>query len=179
MEYLLQPSHLTTFTSYCKDLQDKEKSTCKIRQKKFEKLLSHHDSSNQHCGRWWVINLSSSPLSTSQTSVLTKGLNFPVVPHYPPTPRIIANIEEALKSSKADPSSVSSARSRIIGTLNKPIRHNPNLSPDETKALKELQSDNNIIILKSDKGNATVVMDRRDYESKLSTTLYVERHLHL
>ena len=73
LEYLLKPSHLTTFTSYCKDLQDKEKSTCKIRQKKFEKLLSHHDSSNQHSGRRWVINLSSSPLSTSQTSVLTKG----------------------------------------------------------------------------------------------------------
>ena len=43
---------------------------------------------------------------------------------------IIANIEEALKISKADPSTVSSARSRIIGTLNKPIRHNPNLSHD-------------------------------------------------
>ena len=43
---------------------------------------------------------------------------------------IIANIEEGLKLSKADPSTVSSARSRIIGTLNKPIRHNPNLSPD-------------------------------------------------
>ena len=27
--------------------------------KKFEKLLSHHDSSNQHSGRRWVINLSS------------------------------------------------------------------------------------------------------------------------
>ena len=154
LEYLLKPSHLTTFTSYCKGLQDKEKSTCKIRQKKkFEKLLSHHDSSNQHSGRRWVINLSSSPLSTSQTSVLTKGLNFAVVPRSPPIPRIIANIEEALKSSKADPSTVSSARSRIIGTLNKPIRHNPNLSPDETKALKEFRSDNNIIILKSDKGS--------------------------
>ena len=38
---------------------------------------------------------------------------------------IIANIEEALKSSKGDPSTVSTARSRIIGNLNKPIRHNP------------------------------------------------------
>ena len=35
---------------------------------------------------------------------------------------IIANIEEALKSSKGDPSTVSSARTRIIGNLN----HNPN-----------------------------------------------------
>ena len=43
---------------------------------------------------------------------------------------IIANIEEALKSSKGDPSTVSSARSRIIGNLNKPIRYNPNLSHD-------------------------------------------------
>ena len=86
-------------------------------------------------------------------------MNFAVIPRSPPIPTIIANIEEALKSS------------RIIGTLNKQIRHNPNLSPDETKALKELRSDNNIIILKSDKGNATVVMDRRDYESKLSIML--------
>ena len=43
---------------------------------------------------------------------------------------IITNIEEGLKLSKADPSTVSSARSRIIETLNKPIRHIPNLSPD-------------------------------------------------
>ena len=35
-----------------------------------------------------------------------------------------------MKPSKADPSTISSARSRIIGTLNKPIRHNRNLSPD-------------------------------------------------
>ena len=76
---------------------------------------------------------------------------------------MIANIEEALKSSKADPSTVSSARSRIIGTLNKPNIRNPNLSPNETKALKELRSDNNMIFLKSDKGIATVVKDRRDY----------------
>ena len=45
-------------------------------------------------------------------------------------PKLSPNIEEALKSSKAYPSTVSSARSLIMGTLNKAIRHNPNLSPD-------------------------------------------------
>ena len=48
---------------------------------------------------------------------------------------IVENIEEALKSSKADPSIVNSARSSIIGTLNKPIRHNPNLSTESVDRL--------------------------------------------
>ena len=53
---------------------------------------------------------------------------------------IIANIEEGLKLSKADPSTVSSAISRIIGTLNKPIRHNPNLSPDYCQHRRSTES---------------------------------------
>ena len=54
---------------------------------------------------------------------------------------IIANVEEGLKLSKAHPSTVSSARSRIIGTLNKQIRHNPNLSPNIEEALKSSKGD--------------------------------------
>ena len=57
---------------------------------------------------------------------------------------IIANIEEGLKLSKADPSTVSSARSRIIGTLNKPIRHNPNLSLDYCQQNKPIRHNPNL-----------------------------------
>ena len=53
---------------------------------------------------------------------------------------IIANIEEGLKLSTADPSTFSSARSRIIGTLNKPIRYNPNLSPDYFQQRRSTES---------------------------------------
>ena len=41
----------------------------------------------------------------------------------------------------------------------------------ETRALKELRSNTDIIVLPSDKGRATVIMDRDDYNSKLSEML--------
>ena len=80
---------------------------------------------------------------------------------------VIADVEEALKSSKADSLSVVHARNRIVGILNRPVRHNPNLTPLETTALKEFQSNTDIIVLPSDKGCATVIMDRDDYNLKL------------
>ena len=43
----------------------------------------------------------------------------------------------------------------------------PNLTEEEFKVLKQLQQDKTITILKSDKGSATVVMDKNDYEEKM------------
>ena len=84
---------------------------------------------------------------------------------------MIADVEEALKSSKANSLSVAHVRNQIVGILNRPVRHNPNLTPLETRALNELQSNSDIIVLPSDKGRATVIMDRDDYNSKLSEML--------
>ena len=41
-----------------------------------------------------------------------------------------------------------------------------NISKEERLALKSLQSDENIIILLADKGDATVVMDKVEYSKK-------------
>ena len=41
-----------------------------------------------------------------------------------------------------------------------------NLSKDERKALKELQSDTSIVILPADKGRSTVILNREDYLEK-------------
>ena len=65
-----------------------------------------------------------------------------------------------MKSSKADSLSVAHARNWIVGILNSPVRHNPNSTPLETRALKELRSSTDITVLPSDKGRATVIMDR-------------------
>ncbi len=50
------------------------------------------------------------------------------------------------------------------------------MSPTELKALKDLRHDSSIHILKADKGNATVIMNRTDYDGKvkeiLSTSTY-------
>ena len=108
------------------------------------------------------MNLSSCTIPQNQISVLSRGLNYAVTPHSVSTPKVIADVEEALKSSKADSLSVAHARNRIVGILYRPVRHNPNLTPLETRALKELRSNTDIIILPSDKGRATVIMDRDD-----------------
>ena len=70
----------------------------------------------------------------------------------------IVDVEEALKSSKPDSLSVAHARHCIVGILNRPVTHNPNLTPLETRALKELRSNIDIIVLPSDKERATVIM---------------------
>ncbi|RVE46596.1 hypothetical protein evm_008729 [Chilo suppressalis] len=43
----------------------------------------------------------------------------------------------------------------------------PNITSSESAALQDLRKNNNIIILKADKGNATVIMDITEYESKI------------
>ena len=39
------------------------------------------------------------------------------------------------------------------------------------KALKELRQDKNIVILKADKGNSTVVMNAQEYNDKINCVL--------
>ncbi|CAF1540560.1 unnamed protein product, partial [Rotaria sordida] len=46
-----------------------------------------------------------------------------------------------------------------------------NLSIDEIKALKELKEDRSIIILRADKGNAVVIMNKLDYMNKVKELL--------
>ncbi|CAF1534379.1 unnamed protein product, partial [Rotaria sordida] len=42
---------------------------------------------------------------------------------------------------------------------------------DEIKALKELKEDRSIIILRADKGNAVVIMNKLDYMNKVEELL--------
>ncbi|CAF4293617.1 unnamed protein product [Rotaria sordida] len=51
------------------------------------------------------------------------------------------------------------------------IKYIYNLSIDEIKALKELKEDRSIIILRADKGNAVVIMNKLDYMNKVEELL--------
>ena len=63
--------------------------------------------------------------------------------------------------------SIDIARAKINQILSnwRPLTFN--LAQKEFRALKQIQQDKTIIILKSDKGNATVVRDKNDYEEKM------------
>ena len=63
--------------------------------------------------------------------------------------------------------SIDTARAKITQILSNWRPPTPNLTEEEFKSLKHHQQDKTITILKSDKGNATVVMDKNDYEEKM------------
>ena len=42
---------------------------------------------------------------------------------------------------------------------------------EERRALKELATDENIVIIRADKGNCTVVMERTDYQNQIQEML--------
>ena len=170
LQYVLKPSHFTSVESHLQNVLTAEKTRCKDSQKsKFQKLFKGQNRSRFQDE--WIVNLSSTTITDHQKSVLSKGLNFAPTPNKVPVPKIIGNIETALKYSKASLESISQARSQIVKILSKQRKLTPNLSPEESKALKELKNNESIMILPADKGRATVIMDKDDYDRKMVSML--------
>ena len=70
-----------------------------------------------------------------------------------------------------DPDVGNELRGRVCGAIRNARVPKDNLSKDQRKALKELREMDDITILPADKGNATVLMDKKDYHNKLSAML--------
>ena len=64
-----------------------------------------------------------------------------------------------------------SLRDELTKCIKKAKRPANNISKGEFKALRELKADTDITILPADKGRSTVILNTKDYESKLSTLL--------
>ena len=110
-----------------------------------------------------MVNLSSKPLTLAQKSILERGLNFALAPRKVPVPQIVAGVEQGLKKLR-DLDLAMDIRARVAGVLMKAQPPTNNISRDESKAIKELKQDKDIIILKDDKGGSTVVMDKWEYD---------------
>ena len=102
----------------------------------------------------WIINMSSGQLTHIEIDLLRKGLNFSITSKTLPNKDIIVTIEDAVKDLEKEL------------TLQNSKHLKDNLSKDERKALKELQSDTSIVILPADKGRSTVILNREDYLEK-------------
>ena len=96
--------------------------------------------------------LSSKALTAPQRQLLERALNFAPTPKIIPTPQIL---EQKLRRVE-DQRVVCDVRIRITGAL---LRAKPppvNLTSSELKALKDLKKDKEIMVLKADKGGATI-----------------------
>ena len=93
----------------------------------------------------WVVNLSSQTLSSPQTSILSRGLNFALAPRKVPIPHIVAAVEKGLKSIPSE--SAQGVRHTVVGILKnaKPLPNNISLA--ESQALRVLRHNTDIAIL--------------------------------
>ena len=107
---------------------------------------------------------SSRQLTHIETDLLAKGLNFSITSKTLPNKDIIATVEDAAKDLEKE--EADTIRAKVSLTLQNSKPPKDNLSKDERKALKELQSDTSIVILPADKGRSTVILNREDYLEK-------------
>ena len=98
--------------------------------------------------------------------VLRLGLNFTPAPISVPHIDHIAGVEVALKE-------------KVCALLKDVPRPEMKLSVAQLRAIKSLKRQEEIVILKMDKGNTTVVMDRDDYHQKCLTLLQPPMYIHM
>ena len=89
--------------------------------------------------------MSSRLLIHIETNLLAKGLNFLITSKTLPNKDIIATIEDAVKDLEKE--EADTIRAKVSLTLQNSKPPKDNLSKDERKALKELQSHTSIAIL--------------------------------
>ena len=84
---------------------------------------------------------------------------------------LVEIIWSQFKIRKLPPHRASLVHSKLIQTMGSYGKVTPNLSTEEKIAIKELKSNKDIVILKADKGNSTVIMNSEDYSAKISQLL--------
>ena len=120
-----------------------------------------------------MINLSKYNLSANQNKILAKGLNYAVTPEKIPTEEFIVAAEQATWSLPQEQKDKLCAD--ITGVLKSAKVPKQNITRQERTALKGLQKEKSITILPADKGKATVIMEKREYQEKMKEML---RHHH-
>jgi hypothetical protein len=112
----------------------------------------------------WVINLS------NEIDLLRKGLNFVGTPRRVPKKEILASVEQGVKDLTDE--AKNDIRAGVFSILKhaKPLSAQ-NLTWGGKKAIKDLRSEDTIIITKADKGNAVVIMDKAKYTDQVNEML--------
>ena len=78
----------------------------------------------------------------------------------------MCGVENGLRNIR-DESKTFTVRSKVTEILKKAQPPKKNISKQEIVALKELKENSSLFILKADKGNSTVILDRDDYDLKI------------
>ena len=116
------------------------------------------------------MNLSKHKLSEAEESILSKGPGYATVPKIDPID-FAAPIEAALGISKASDQEKETVRIKICEAIRRAKRPSANITKDEREAWTKLKKNKSIQIVQADKGNATVILDAKDYDAKVHALL--------
>lgn len=120
-----------------------------------------------------VVNLSQRPLTSSEEDILLLGLNYAVAPSKLPITDIIAATETTARH--LDLNTAQKPREGVSRVLTAAKLPKPNLTRSQQMALRQLRNDKSIVILRADKGNATVIADRSIYNKKINEVVKDEK----
>ena len=113
--------------------------------------------------------MSARKLTPVEEDVLALGLNLAVVPHMIPKEEIVQRLEPKLYHLKND--AACNIRVQVTEVLRRARLPRSNLSKNQKDAVQNLRTGRSIHILKADKGNATVILNRTDYDKKILALL--------
>lgn len=117
-----------------------------------------------------VAKLSRLELSNKQIEILDRNRNF-FVSCKPCVPDSIALVEKVFKLSSLSASQTNSARHHIANTVNFNFSLASNLNKTDKLCFRDLPSNPNAIIIRTDKGGEIVVSDRSLYIEKVNSLL--------
>jgi predicted RNA-binding protein Jag len=100
---------------------------------------------------------------------LRKGLNYAVSTAVLPIEDILASVEKVIVSLPVE--AAKEVPQETVRILKASGRSRDNLSGAERRALRSLRANANLTVLQADKGNATVVLNIKDYNEKVSALL--------
>ena len=160
-----------------KFIESNIKACRKVEQIQSYKISELMGSKLKHNPEEVIHNFSSHNLSTSEKSLLCKGLNFALLPkdlkfenYLLPFELLFRNIyesgdkDESLLHLKSKIKDVGLSSYRVY---NKKDHRYENLSPEEYDAFVNLSNNKDRIIQKADKGNTVVLLDRSSYVTQM------------
>ena len=132
---------------------------------------NEENEENERNSKRWVKNISSTPLTEAQLSLLKKGANYAITPTKLPIDDYIVATEQAARNLHRG--EAAAMRAEIVEILQEEEKKKipSNLTAEERRAIKELKENEEIIIVPADKGRCLVVMDKSEYSQKMREKL--------
>ena len=131
-----------------------------------------------------VINLSEYHLSDNEKFVLEHGLNYCMQPKHFDNAQIKAEFEILFRHLHPQHTAISedsfnSLQAKLASTAHeycdlKPVWSSSPFNTEHLKCIKALKMNKDIVIIRADKGGACVVLDKKDYVSKMENILMDE-----